>query len=454
MPAVQLTSTGRMPASSHPSIHPVTSISPADPPPNEPLEPEARGRFPAFGYRNYRLFFFGQLVSVTGTWMQSLAQSYLVYELLGASPFQLGLVNVFQFAPVLLLGIPAGVVADRFPKRRLLVMTQSIFALLAGVLTILVLLDRIQLWQVYAVAGVFGITNALDMPTRQSLVSEMVGKKAVMNAIALNATMFNTARVVGPAIAGLVLAVFGPVACFAINTVSYGGVIIGLLMMRIAPVVRVASGSAKARLREGVGYVLATPTIYRTIILVGAVGTFGMNFNIWVPMLASDSFGSGAGAYGLLFSAMGIGSLLGALTLAMFGRTPSRVRMLGAAIGLGLVEIVLAVAASIPTGIALGMLTLAIAGFASSTAMATANTTVQTTAAPELRGRVMAVYMTVFAGTTPFGALISGAIADQFGVATAVGVGGIITAAAAIAIAWTQRQRLMPETRNVVAHGS
>lgn len=259
----------------------LTPIAPAD-----TLDPQAEGRFPAFAYRNYRLFFFGQLVSVTGTWMQSLAQSYLVYEVLNASPFQLGLVNVFQFAPVLLLGIPAGVLADRFPKRRILVFTQSVFALLAGVLTILVLLDRIELWQVYAVAAVFGVTNALDMPTRQSLVSEMVGKRAVMNAIALNATMFNTARVVGPAIAGLVLAVFGPVACFAINTVSYGGVIIGLLMMRIMPAAREATGSALVRLKEGLAYVRATPTIYRTIGLVGAVGTFGMNFNIWVPMLA------------------------------------------------------------------------------------------------------------------------------------------------------------------------
>jgi MFS family permease len=174
-----------------------------------------------------------------------------------------------------------------------------------------------------------------------------------------------------------------------------------------------------------------------------------MNFNIWVPLLASDSFGSGAGTYGLLFTAMGLGSLTGALTLAIFGRTPSRVRMLGAAIGLGVVEIGLAIAAAIPTGVAFGMLALAVAGFASSTAMATANTTVQTTAAPELRGRVMAVYMTVFAGTTPFGALISGAIADGYGVPTAVGIGGLITAMAAITIAWTQRQRLMPDAKTM-----
>jgi len=414
--------------------------------PGTPIEDtvdETRGgRFPAFAFRNYRLFFFGQLVSVTGTWMQSLAQSYLVYDVLKASPFELGLVNVFQFAPVLFLGIPAGVIADRFPKRRILVMTQSMFGLLAAVLTLLVMLDHIQLWQVYAVAGLFGITNALDMPTRQSFVPELVGKHALMNAIALNSTMFNTGRVLGPAIAGLVLAVFGPAFCFGVNAISYLGVLAGLVMMRVAPVVRTSSGSAVSRLREGLAYVRATPSISRTIMLIGAVGIFGMNFNVWVPLLASDSFGSGAGTYGLLFTAMGVGSLIGALTLAAFGRSPSRIRMLAFAIALGVVEMLLAAAAAIPAPVVIGMLCLAIAGYASSQAMATANTLVQTTASDNLRGRVMAVYMTVFAGTTPFGALFSGAVADRLGVSTAIGLGGLCTAAAALAIAWVQRERI------------
>jgi MFS family permease len=304
------------------------------------------------------------------------------------------------------------------------------------------------------VATVFGITNALDMPTRQSFLSEMVGKNAVMNAIALNSTMFNTGRVLGPAIAGLILAIFGPAVCFAINTVSYAGVIVGLLMMRVTPTVRKATDSAIARLREGLAYVQASPTIYRTIFLVGAVGTFGMNFNLWVPMLASDSFGSGAGTYGLLFASMGIGSLLGALTLAMFGRKPNRARMLGAAIGLGAIEVVLAFAAAAETSVVVGMACLAIVGFASSNAMATANSTVQTYARDELRGRVMAVYMTVFAGTVPIGALISGAIADQWGVPIAVGSGGLVTAVAAIAIGWTQRRRLSEPTTEAVVSGS
>ncbi|MBA2247409.1 MAG: MFS transporter, partial [Chloroflexia bacterium] len=240
------------------------------------------GRFPAFRYRNYRLFFLGQLVSVTGTWMQSLAQSYLVYEVLKSSPFELGLVNVFQFAPVLLLGIPAGIVADRLPKRSILVVTQSIFALLALVLTVLVALGQVQVWHVYAVATVFGITNAFDMPTRQSFISEMVGRESVMNAIALNATMFNTGRVLGPAIAGVVLATLGPAVCFGMNAVSYIAVIASLLMMRIAPVPSRIAGSVADRLREGLQYVRATPDILRTIMLVGFVGIFGMNFQIWV----------------------------------------------------------------------------------------------------------------------------------------------------------------------------
>ena len=408
-----------------------------------PGEGGRRG-FSAFQYRNYRLFWCGQLVSVTGTWMQSLAQSYLVYDVLAASPFQLGLVNVFQFAPVLLFGIPAGVVSDRLPKRSILIATQSTFALLAAILMVLVATDRVELWHVYTVATLFGITNAFDMPTRQAFVSDLVDKESVMNAIALNSTLFNTGRLVGPALAGAVLALFGPAACFAINAVSYSAVIAGLLMMRLKPVARAAAGSAGRRLREGLSYVRESPAILRTIILVGFVGTFGMNFSVWIPMLASDSFGSGASTYGLLFSSMGAGSLIGALALAFFGRSPSRARMLGFAISLGVAEIGIAYAASVPLSVGVGMTGLAIAGFSSSNAMAMANTTVQTAATDEIRGRVMAVYMTVFAGTIPFGALVSGLIADRYSVQVAVGLGGLITALATIVIAWYQRERAVP----------
>lgn len=399
----------------------------------------------AFKYRNYRLFWFGQLVSVTGTWMQTLAQSYLVYDVLNASPFQLGLVSTFQFLPLLFLGIPAGLVADRLPKRSLLVATQSSFAVLAMVLLALIVSDRVQLWHVYLVAGLFGITNAFDMPTRQAFVSEMVGKEAVMNAIALNSALFNTARLIGPAAAGAILAVFGPSVCFGINAVSYLAVIVGLLMMTVIPrKIPLDTASPLTKLKEGLRYVRATPTIFRTVVLVGVVGMFGINFNVWIPMLASDSFDSGASAYGLLFAAMGAGSLLGALTLAFFGRKPNRTRMLGMAIALGLAEVVLGIAAAIPTSIVIGMMFLGLAGFTSSMATSTANTTVQTASRDEYRGRVMAVYMTVFAGTTPFGSLLVGFIAGHGGPPMAVTFGGAVTAIGAIAVAFMQRQRRQP----------
>ncbi|MEJ7839052.1 MAG: MFS transporter, partial [Thermomicrobiales bacterium] len=354
------------------------------------------------------MFWFGQLISVTGTWMQSLAQSWLVVDALNATGFQLGLVNVFQFGPVLFFAIPAGVLADRVPKRNLMVVTQSTFATLAVILTILVATDRIELWHVFSLATCFGITNAFDMPTRQAFVSEMVGSEAIPNAIALNSALFNTGRILGPAIAGACLALFGSAVCFGINAVSYLAVIASLLTMTLAPLSNVVRGSALARLKEGLHYVRTTPEILRPIILVGLVGTFGMNFNVWLPLLATEDFGAGAGTFGLLFAAMGAGSLIGALTLAFSGIVPSRRRMIATACALGAVELLLAAVASVPANVVVGMSILVIIGFCSSMTMATGNTLVQTTAGDAIRGRVMAVYMTVFAGSVPFGAIISG----------------------------------------------
>jgi MFS family permease len=401
-------------------------------------------RFIAFRHRNYRLFWFGQLISVTGTWMQSLAQSWLVVDTLHASGFQLGLVNVFQFGPVLLLGIPAGVVADRIPKRNLMVATQAMFSLLAAVLTILVATDNVQLWHVFALAACFGVTNAFDMPTRQAFVSEMVGKEAIPNAIALNAALFNTGRILGPAIAGACLAVFGSAVCFGINSVSYLAVISSLLMMTVVPLTNIARGSPIARLKEGLHYVRHTPDILRPIILVGLIGTFGMNFNVWLPLLAKEDFGADAGTFGLLFASMGAGSLVGALTLAFSGMFPSRMRMILTACALGATELMLAGVASIPLNVFVGMSFLVLIGFCSSMTMATANTIVQTTAGDALRGRVMAVYMTVFAGTVPFGALISGAIADRYSGVVSVSFGASVTLAAALVFVWLQKESRHP----------
>jgi MFS family permease len=397
--------------------------------------------FAALTYRNYRLFFFGQLISVTGTWMQSLAQSWLVVDSLDASPFQLGLVNVFQFGPMLLLGIPAGLVADKIPKRNLMVMTQVIFGLLAGILSFLVFTDRAELWHVYLLAGLFGITNAFDMPARQAFISEMVAKDALMNAIALNSAMFNTGRVLGPAVAGVILAAFGPAICFAINAVSYIAVITGLLLMRVRPVVSTAVGSAGEQLREGIRFVRNSPDIMRPVTMVATVGVFGMAYNVWLPLLVTDSFRADAGTFGLLFAAMGAGSLAGALSIAFFGKRPSRLRMILAGIALGSVILMLAVAASIPLSVGVGAGLLALSGFSASNVMAMANTIVQTTAPDELRGRVMAVYSTVFMGSAPIGALIAGTISNRYGVTTSMYVGGTMVVIIALVLLAMQRQR-------------
>ncbi len=398
-----------------------------------------RSGFVAFSFRNYRLFWFGQLISVTGTWMQTLAQAWLVYEILGATPFQLGLVNVLQFLPVLLLGIPSGIIADRFPKRNIMLVTQSMMMLLAALMAVLVITDSVQLWHVYAIATTFGLANAADMPTRQAFVSEMVDRDALMNAIALNAALFNTGRIVGPALAGVLLVVMGPGPLFAINAVSYIAVLTGLAMMRVAPVTRTATESPIQRLREGLAWVRGDPLVFRTIVMVGTIGIFGMNFNVWVPVLASDAFAAGSGAYGQLFAAMGAGSLLGALSLAFSGRGPNRTRMIVAVLAMGIGEIALGIVAADGTVLILGAINLAIIGFSSSNTMSTANTLVQTTAPDELRGRVMAVYMTVFAGTIPIGALIAGWVTGHFGAPFSIAAGGTMVVVAALYQIWSSR---------------
>ncbi|MGI8406159.1 MAG: MFS transporter [Thermomicrobiales bacterium] len=408
-----------------------------------PRPGEKRDRFIAFQYRNYRLYFVGQLISVIGTWMQSTSEAWMVVDLLHASPLQLAFVAVCQFGPVLFFGIPAGILSDRFPKRRILLMTQSVFGTLALIMMTLIATGVVQLWHVYALALIYGINMAIDQPARQAFVSEMVGKEAVMNAVSLNSAVFNAGRIVGPAVAGALLAVFGPAVCFGINGASYIAVLIGLSMMQVTPQIRRMTGSALAGIREGLAYVRATPDIRRTILLIGFIGIFAVNFNVWVPLLAQDDFKAGAGTYGLLMASMGVGSLTGALSLAMFGgRKPNRKRMLLGAMGLGLAEVALAYVASVPLPVVVGMISLAMIGFLSSNTMATANTIVQTTASDEYRGRVMAVYMTVFSGTTPIGALAAGAIAEHFSTPASVAVGGGVAFLAAATIAWSQRDRL------------
>lgn len=388
----------------------------------------------AFGHRNYRLFFSGQLISVTGTWMQSLAQAWLVLSIT-ESPLQFSLVNVCQFAPVLFLAVTAGVVADRFPKRRVLVSTQSIACVLAATLALLVATDSVRLWHVYALALGLGIVNAFDMPTRQAFVVDMVGRDDLMNAIALNSSLFNAARIVGPAIAGLILATSGPAWCFGLNAVSYLAVIGGLLMMRLGPSVTAREGTGLQRMKEGLAYVRSTPPVRMPVTLIACIAIFGINFNVWIPLLAKRELNVGADGFGILMSALGIGSLAGALFLAFSKGGPRPRLILITALVLGATEIVLALAASIPTHVLAAFVILPIMGFAMSTTNAMANTIVQTASPAHMRGRVMSVYMTFFAGTAPIGAFLAGLIADRSGTPASMAAGGAVTVVAALCVA-------------------
>lgn len=400
------------------------SLKPED---QERLEREARG-FGVLRFRNYRLFFSGQLVSTTGMWMQSLAQSWLVVETLNASAFQLGLVPIFQFGPSLFLGIPAGTLIDRWSKKNILITTQFLYMTIALILGTLTVTGNVQLWHVYATAFAFGLTGSLDMPSRQAFVSELVPKYALKNAIAINAATFNTGRILGPAIAGVVLATFGVAACFFLNAAGYIGPLIALMRMDLVPFVRKQAGSGWSLMKEGLAYVRRTPDIMRPIMLVAVVGSFGMGYNVWLPLLATESFQADETTFGILFSSMGFGSLIGALSVAYARGGPSRTRMQVAAIGLGVVTVAIGVVASVPLAVWMAAVTLAGSGFCASNTMSMANTIVQTTAPDELRGRVMAVYTTVFMGTMPLAGLVAGLIADRWNVETSMLVGGGIVA--------------------------
>lgn len=409
----------------------------------------ARRRLPeglrALAHRDYRIFFSAQFFSLTGTWMQTLAQSWLVLSLTN-SPAALGLIGVFQFGPTLILGIPAGVLVDRLPKRRLLMITQALTGIVTALLAVQVWTGRVELWQIYAAAAAIGAVNALDMPTRQAFVVDLVGKEDLGNGIALNSALFNTTRIVGPALAGLVLAAFGPRICFAANAVSFIPVLFGLALMHAQglPQAGIGETSHLERLREGLAYARRTPDVLLPIVLAGLMAVFGINFNVWAPVLARDALDIGAGGFGLLMSSLGVGSLTGALTLAFTGRRSSPRALLTTALLFGAFEMALGLAAGFGLPAILAMVLMAGVGFSMSMTMTRANTTVQTNTPDHLRGRVMSIYFTVFTGSAPIGAALAGVVSDIWGAPAAVAAGGAVVAVVALAIggrlAHTERQ--------------
>jgi MFS family permease len=385
----------------------------------------------AFGSRDFRLFFAGQLVSLVGTWMQSVAQSWLVLELTN-SPFRLGLVGSLQFAPVLVLSFFAGAMADRLPKRRLLIATQSVMCAQALLLAALVHRGHVQYWHVAVMAVVYGVANTVDMPTRQSFVAEMVGRGALRSAIALNSAMFNGARVIGPALAGLVIARWGTALAFFVNGLSFLAVIAALVVLRADGAPRAASGrSLRHEIAEGVRYALRTPRIALALSLVMAVSAFFFNYNTLVPLLARDVLHQDAHGFGLLMTSVGLGAVAGAVGLASLGteRPPTQV-LIASALALGVVMMLTAGVSRFGVAVAL----LAIMGFCGMLFMTGANTTVQLTVPDDLRGRVMSLHTLMFAGMTPFGALLVGSVTGALGPRAGFVVTGACGTAAVIAV--------------------
>lgn len=365
----------------------------------------------ALRHRNYRLFFAGQLISLTGTWMQSVAQGWLVLRLTN-SPALLGLVAAASSIPVLLLSLPAGTVVDRVSKRRLMVVTQCAAMSLAAILAFLTLSGLVHVWHVMVLAFLLGTVNAFDAPARQSFTVEMVGRDDLLNAIALNSSIFNAARTIGPAVAGIVVALIGEGLAFALNAGSFLFVIAGLLLMRLPPFTRPSGGRRGGELRAGLAYIAGEPRVRALLTLAGAVSLFCFVHVPLLPFFARDVLGAGADGLGALAASTGLGALAAALILAQLGDKLPRGRLLTAA---ALVYPVLIVGFTLMRALPLAMLFLALAGWAGVTTMALTNTLIQSIVPDALRGRVMSVFTLLLMGASPMGGMAAGAAAQLVG---------------------------------------
>ncbi|MGW3624260.1 MFS transporter [Streptomyces sp. NPDC000880] len=385
--------------------------------------------FSSLKIRNYRLFATGQVVSNTGTWMQRIAQDWLVLTLTGSAS-AVGITIALQFLPMLLFGLYGGVLADRMPKRPLLLATQVAMGLTGLVLAVLTLSGHVQVWHVYLTAFLLGLVTVVDNPARQSFVAEMVGPEQLANAVSLNSANFQSARLVGPAVAGVLITAVGSGYAFLLNGLSFLAPIAGLLLMRNSELHKVERVSrSKGQLREGLRYVAGRPELIWPIVLVGFIGTFGFNFPIWLSAFVDDVYHSGASTYGLLNTLMAAGSLAGALLAAR--RRTSRLRVLvGAAVLFGALEVVTAFA---PQFWIFAVLLVPI-GMFGLTVNVTANSSIQMATEPAMRGRVMSLFMMVFVGGTPLGAPLVGWITDTYGPRIGFAAGGTVALVAAIGV--------------------
>ncbi|WKX74280.1 MFS transporter [Streptomyces sp. XD-27] len=382
--------------------------------------------FSSLRIRNYRLFATGAVVSNTGTWMSRITQDWLVLSLTGSST-AVGITTALQFLPMLLFGLYGGVIADRYPKRRLLLITQTALGACGLALAALTLSGQIQVWHVYLIAFLLGMVTVVDNPARQAFVVEMVGPRDLRNAVSLNSANFQSAKLVGPAVAGVLITAVGSGWAFLLNGLSFAAPLAGLLLMRTGELHKVERAPrAKGQLREGLAYVAGRPDLLWPIVLVGFIGTFGFNFPIWLSAFADDVFHAGPGTYGLLNTLMAVGSVTGALLAARRTNSPLRL-LIGAAVLFGVLE---TAAAFAPTFWIFAALMVPIGVFAM-TFNVTANSSVQLATDPAMRGRVMSLYMMVFFGGTPLGGPLVGWLTDAYGARVGFAAGGLVAALAA-----------------------
>lgn len=397
--------------------------------------------FPALGQRNFRLFWTGQCVSLVGTWMQSIGQSWLVVQLTG-SPLKLGVVNALQWLPVLCLSFLAGPLVDRWPKRRILLVTQTVLLVQAVVLALLVWTGWARYWHVLVLAVVLGTVNTVDNPARQAFVIELAGRDHLMNAISLNSTIFNLARMLGPAVAGLLIGLVGLAPCFFLNALSFLAPIWALGRLDLAedrsprPPLRV--GELFGSIGEGIRYLGGNPVILWPVLLVGLLSLFIINYNVVIPIFARDALGGGARQFGFLMTALGVGSTVGALSLAARSQDGPRLGVLFlGAFGMS----AFCLLAGLQHNFALSCLCLALIGFCQVTCTAQVNVTIQMASSDAMRGRVMSLYMLSFGGVSPLGSLYAGWLVGHAGAPAELAVSGVLGLAAVGGCAYALHRR-------------
>lgn len=394
----------------------------------------ARRTFAAFAIHNFRLYFGGQVVSVSGAWMQRVAQAWLVLEITGSGA-AVGAITAVQFLPILILATRGGLVADRMDKRRLLYLTQSLAATIALTLGVLVLTDIVELWMVFALALALGLVGSVDNPTRHSFVMEMVGRSRLANAVALNSVLVNSARVVGPAIGGLLIVTVGIGWCFVINAVTYLVFITAISFMRDDDIERPdPERKQRGQLRDALRYVGQNPVLRATLVMSAVIGIFSYEFEVVLPLLARFTFGGDADTFGSMFAAMGIGAVFGGLYVATRGRTSPRAILAAAsamAISIG--------ATAVAPNVWVAHITLVVVGLSASAFLTLSNSVLQLESEPRMRGRVVGMRATAVLGARPIGAPIVGWIGEYLGPRYALGVGAV----AALVVAWWARSRML-----------